>query len=392
MAIRLTKNFVEDVLPGSTPKEYRDTRVPGLLLRVQPSGLKTWYVTRGRGQRRALPQPYPVTTVESARVRAIEMLGDDEAWLAKKGRPESVAVFLTKHYAPWVEAERRSGKATVARIKMAFADLMKRPLDAIGTKELDHWKSSRLRDGTKPATVNRDLTAIKAALAKATAWGMLESNRAAATKPAKVDDDKRIRYLSEAEETALRKALADRDRDMIEARDRTIAASRAQHDNLAPIPADGFGDLITPLVLTAINTGCRRGELTGLRWCDVDLVGRQITVRAATSKGAKTRRIPLNVEAEDTLQRWRRQCDGARVFAIQSPKKAWGALLERAGIVDFRFHDCRHHFASKLVMAGVPLAVIRDLLGHGSIVMTERYAHLAPRSMADAVALLGNAA
>ncbi len=392
MATKLTKGFLDALTPGPKPKEYADAKVPGLIVRVQPSGKVLWYVARGRGQRRALKFGYPVTTVEAARAQAIALLADESAWIAKKGRPETLAVYLTAHYGPWVEAERRSGSATVARIRSAFAGLLKKPLDAIDARELDRWKASRLRDGTKASTVNRDMTALKAALSKATEWELVESNRAAATKPAKVDDDRRIRYLTHDEESALRAALAERDRDMIEARARTIAANRAQHADLKPIPADGFGDLITPLVLVALNTGCRRSELTGLRWCDADLPGRQITVRAATSKGAKTRRIPLNDEAANVLQRWQRQCIGDRVFPIESPKKAWLALMARASIRDFRFHDCRHHFASKLVMAGVPLAVIRDLLGHGTVAMTERYAHLAPRSMADAVALLGKAA
>ena len=62
--------------------------------------------------------------------------------------------------------------------------------------------------------------------------------------------------------------------------------------------------------------------------------------------------------------------------------------MKRAGLDNFRFHDCRHHFASRLVMADVPLNTVRDLLGHSEISMTLRYAHLAPEHKAEAVAKL----
>ena len=64
---------------------------------------------------------------------------------------------------------------------------------------------------------------------------------------------------------------------------------------------------------------------------------------------------------------------------------AWDTVKQLAELPDFRFHDCRHHFASRLVMAGVPLNTVRDLLGHSSIEMTMRYAHLAPETLAEAV-------
>lgn len=74
---------------------------------------------------------------------------------------------------------------------------------------------------------------------------------------------------------------------------------------------------------------------------------------------------------------------------LNNTKKSWLKVLKRAGITAFRWHDMRHHFASRLVQAGVDLYVVKDLLGHASVATTEKhYAHLAPKRKIDAVARL----
>ena len=88
------------------------------------------------------------------------------------------------------------------------------------------------------------------------------------------------------------------------------------------------------------------------------------------------------------LRRWREQSDsGPLVFGISTGfKTAWSQILKRARITSFRWHDLRHHFASRLVQLGVPLNTVRDLLGHSSVAMSLRYAHLAPDQRREAVA------
>ncbi|MGC8520068.1 MAG: tyrosine-type recombinase/integrase [Steroidobacteraceae bacterium] len=95
----------------------------------------------------------------------------------------------------------------------------------------------------------------------------------------------------------------------------------------------------------------RRRELQALRWPAIDPKGKQLTIEGSTAKNQQTRNILLNAEALEVLKQWKEQArDGERVFPISTGFKiAWAALLERAKITKFRWHDLRHHFASRLV-------------------------------------------
>lgn len=156
---------------------------------------------------------------------------------------------------------------------------------------------------------------------------------------------------------------------------------------------------LPPLIRLALNTGMRRGEMLGLEWRRVDLKGNMIHLEGAQTKSGKRRSIPLNKEAREAVvdrARYRAtHCPASRwVFVnsdgerIKDVKRSFNTACKRAGIEDFRFHDLRHTCAAWLVTKGVPLAEVRDLLGHSTVIMTERYAHLAPENVRSAVALL----
>ena len=127
----------------------------------------------------------------------------------------------------------------------------------------------------------------------------------------------------------------------------------------------------------------------------IDLSERSVTVRAETAKSKKKRVVPLNGPVTDALANWKNRSvvsfDGYVFINVETGKpfttikKAWAGLMCRAQIVDFTFHDLRHDFASRLVMAEVPLLRVRDLLGHSTIKLTERYAHLNPDGAREAV-------
>ncbi|MGH8510150.1 MAG: site-specific integrase, partial [Gammaproteobacteria bacterium] len=156
---------------------------------------------------------------------------------------------------------------------------------------------------------------------------------------------------------------------------------------------------LAAFIRLALNTGCRSGELLGLEWTRVDFQGSLIHLEARHIKAGKRRSVPLNEGAREALidrARFRSEhCPGSPwIFCradgrrIQSVKRSFASACRKTEIEDFLIHDLRHTCAGWLVSAGVPLTEVRDLLGHSTVKMTERYAHLAPENIRAAVAVL----
>ena len=402
MRALLTKRLIATAQPQDRPYELRDTQIRGLLLRVQPSGHKAFIIEWTRGKRRTIGALGHLT-LDQARAHASQCVAE----YIQQGLPSiaktkpttcTLDAFLTDYYEPWAKVELRGGERYVQRIRTTFQRALCKPLTDIDAAWIDRWWTDRLKNltrsnttVTKP-TASRDLACLRSALSKAVEWRLLAHNPLLGLRQKAVESRKVVRFLTPAEESRLRKALGHRDQ--------VLASTRASGNDwraargkpaLSSIPNDGYGDHLTPVVLLAINTGLRRGELLSLLWSDIDLDARMITVRAEQAKNGRQRHMPINAEALAVLIQWQRQSSGAgRVFNVQDVKSAWGALLDTARVTGFRFHDLRHHFASKLVTKGVDLNTVRELLGHADIKMTLRYAHLGPDSLAAAVAKLSH--
>ncbi len=405
MKAKLTPRSVESAKPEAKPYEIHDTDLRGLLLRVQPSGVKSYIVTWGRGKRRTLGR-HPVMTVTGARTAALAALSESAQHgaplaviEADKPKPVTLGDFIRDHYTAWAKANQKSGQATIDAIESVFGDLYVRALSSLSAFDIERIKSKRLKAGIKPATVNRDLSRIRGALSRAVDWNMLSEHPMRTVKQAKGGDDSRVRYLTADEEKALRKALGKREAERRASRARHNAWHAARGSVGHPVwPVDGFTDHLLPMTLLALNTGMRCGELLGLEWGSVNLPGKLVTVTIGNAKSHKARHLPLNAEALDTLTRWKKRAAKDPRLVFPSPKtggrmdninSSWEEVCDAAKLKDFRFHDLRHTFASRLVMAGVDLNTVRELLGHSDIRMTLRYAHLAPDKLAEAVAKLG---
>jgi integrase len=169
-----------------------------------------------------------------------------------------------------------------------------------------------------------------------------------------------VRWLSDDEETRLRAAL---------------------------------GEDEWPKVSFALNTGFRQASQFRLPWSDVNFETGIVTGRG--SKSGETYHVPMNEELRGVLRGLGSRLKSPWVFpglkgktalnATNYMNRVFGPAVERAGIENFHWHDLRHTFASRLVMAGVDLTTVKELVGHETITMTQRYAHLSPAHKLDAV-------
>lgn len=398
MRTALNKRSVISAEPRDRPYEVRDTQVRGLILRVQPSGHKAWIVTWAHGKRRTLGSVDHLTLDQArdhARQAVAEYVQSGLPALAK-AKPSSctLEVLLTDHFEPWALMELKCGKQYVDRIRAVFSWMLRKQLVDIDVPMMERWWRGRVTgpNAVTKATAGRDFACLRSALSKAAEWKLIDANPLLGVRQRSAASRKVVRFLSGDEEAMLRIALAARDLAGVEGRANANAARRKYRQPVLPdLLMDGYVDHLTPVVLLAMNTGMRRGELLSMIWGDVDLEAKMLTIRAENAKSGRQRHIPLNVEALDVLQRWSIRTGGqriGRVFNVNDVKTGWTKLLTDARIEQFRFHDLRHHFASRLVRAGVDLNTVRELLGHADITMTLRYAHLAPDTLAAAVAKL----
>ncbi len=411
MQAKLSVQTIRALRAAEKPYEVVDIDLKGFLLRVQPSGVMAYYFSyRNEQGRRARYRIGKHGTLRPAQARdealglsARVIAGEDiqakkkeERAMAQAAKSHTLSGFIEHQYGPWALSQRKTGEATLARLRSNFEHLFERPLQEINAWVIEKWRSEALKAGKAKTTVNRDLAALKACLAKAVEWELLGVHPLAKVKPIRTDRLARVRYLTDAEEKSLRASLIVREEEFRAKRQSANSWRALRHQPVLPaFPNNGYVDHLQPMILLAINTGLRRGELFQLQWTDIDREGKTLTVRGHTAKSGQTRHIPLNEEAQQTIERWsieRNQTgwvfpgkDGDQLTTIRT---SWRGILKTAGISDFRWHDLRHHFASRLVMAGVDLNTIRELLGHSDLEMTLRYAHLSPDHKAEAVGRL----
>lgn len=241
------------------------------------------------------------------------------------------------------------------------------PLMAIKREPVERYKHARLTAGAAPGTVTKELRTLQACLNHAQQWDIIPRNPIHGVRTPRDTASKPARWYSRAE-------LA-----LIYATELEIRKSTANTD------ADLHREYRWAWQLLA-NTGMRRGEIMHLRWADIgqDEI-RILSESGARTKSGKWRAVPITTGANEALSEFRRTT--AQVMPPIRPEslsRAFDRTTTRAGITG-SIHCLRHTYCSHLVQAGVPLRTVQILAGHASYRTTERYAHLAPGHLQDAV-------
>lgn len=369
---KLTKDAVKKASCPSDKRKitYSDTHTPGLVLEVRENGGKTFFYRyhddSGRqrtikiGDAKAVALPAARET--ASQLATQRALGEDPAETRDIARSTpSLGAFFRDQYYPFAQSYKRS-VATDERLFRNHIDpaFGHQPMSRITRYDLTRFAQDK-RTLFRPSTVNRLLVLIRYMYNNALEWGVpgVVENPASKIKQF-LENNQRDRYLTEAEV------------------DRLLDATR-----------NSANTDLTNILAMLLLTGARKGEVLGARWSDIDWRNRQWCI--PLPKSGKARHVPLSDSALELLNNLDSRDESAYLFPspttgapYQDIYSSWDRARRIAGLPEVRIHDLRHSFASFLINEGHSLYMVQRLLGHHSITVTERYAHLSSKALEEA--------
>ena len=294
---------------------------------------------------------------------------EDGTWDERAARNITVSGAMDQ-YRTYSEVQHRSHNTYIAPSLALWEEHLapNTHLAKVASQQVEDFKLKRAQKVAR-TTVDKDLAVLKAFFNWCIAHRLAVSNPVRRVKLFH-DDNSRLRYLTREEYDRLIEAA------------KTIKTSPYLEEK----------------IVLAAHTGLRRGSLFNLRWNQVDFDNR--VIRIPRTKSGRPLSLPLNVTALKTLKALAeaKTPESPYVFPhksgpsegepVQDIKNGFHAALEIAEIADFTWHDLRHTFASWLMMRGASLRSVAELLGHQSLKMTMRYAHLSPAFLSGEVRLL----
>jgi integrase len=307
--------------------------------------------------------PYKETAVRV--LKKIETEVVEGRYLDRKKKKDVLfEVFAERYYETHVQLENKNVRNQRNMLNGLIRHFKGKYLSRIDSFMIKDFMAKRIKV-VKPASVNRDFTLLKSMFNRAIEWGMITGVNPTNSLKKLPENNERCRWLSEEEQETLLSCCSG---------------------------------LTRVIVLTALKTGMRWGEITKLKRKQsgnsnyVDFDNDVIFVHESLSKSNKSRYVPLSPSLKEELLKLPKQEGTDYIFwnpktdhRVRSIRDAFDVALTKAGIEDFHFHDLRHTFASQLVRNNVDLYVVQKLLGHASPKMTQRYAHLCSDQLKDAI-------
>jgi len=327
-------------------------------------GKDRWYLDyrdiRGKRIQRVIRQAVSRQQAAIALQKAVQDVFNAQHNIKPAPRPVSFPELADQYLERYAKTNKRSWKTDRSYIKSMTEYFGDAPLAEISSFHIEGYKAERLKQNVKTSTVNRCLAVLRRMFNLSVEWGYLQEHQRPKFKLFSEKDNRKERILTQDEETRLFQASAPH---------------------------------LRPILTLALHTGMRLGEILSLTWAQVDL--RKGLIRVERTKSGLSRLIPINTSLYGVLEAIRGQSSGAFLFRnaktekpLGSVKTAFKAACRRAGINGLRFHDLRHTFASRLVERGADLITVKELLGHSSVKITERYTHSQSEQKKSAVALL----
>lgn len=311
------------------------------------------FTSRGRRIRKVIG-----ASKREAEAAAIAIKSDIIRDQYKLARPKKQILFKTFAKDDYLELHAKQNKRSWTRdeasIKHLSAYFKKHTLTSITPDLIERYKAKRKEAEAAPATINRELTCLKGIFTKAIEWGKAETNPV-----------KKVKLLKELNQKE--RILTDK-----------------EMKRLIDVASPG----LKPILILALNTGMRKGEMLKLKWTAVNFSKGYILIE--DGKGGKSRKIPLNFTVKQALSEIKRASDyvfcnpetGKHLVDINTSFKT---ACDRAKITELRIHDLRHTAATKMIERGIDLVTVSKILGHSTIQMTMRYAHPTPENMQRAV-------
>ena len=373
---KLTKTLVDRLSATDADVIYWDEMFPGFGVRVKASGVKSYVIQyrnreTGRSRRKTLGQHGPLLTFNQAKESAKGYLsdvvrGEDPVAMASATRNSPTVKDLADNYLSKHAIPKKRPKSVQEDRSMLARHILPK-LGKLKAVEVKHEDIQSLHNGLHktPYRANRVLSLLSKMFTLSIRWGWRTDSPVRGIE--KFHEEKRYRWLSDAELSKLTKALDD-------------------HQNQKAANA----------IRLQLLTGSRIGEVLGAKWLEVDFE-RGVWVKPSHhTKQKRTEHLPLSGAALQLLLTMHEDGSASELlFPGKNPEKPlydlkrfWRSIMLAADIQDYRIHDNRHTHASQLVSSGLSLAIVGRLLGHTNSATTQRYAHLADDPLREAAEVM----